>query len=296
MVMAVLPTHSAAVTTPGLFTTRHLRATRSLLRLVGLLGNALGDNWETVIESLDLLDASVGRSSAIVGPTTPADGSLDELRMALRRFSTFTATLEDPSLSHLTRACACYAEALLTAEQAGGRAAFSDGSDALAPTTTAATGPSALPGAAGSGSVAGPSSSSTSTPSTAPTTAREAELGPSRHVTSAAFVLRLLVRSAYFNVYRVEVVWAAVQDHLSFVACCRSPVLRAFGVGALADLVIKALVRSDGHVGVRERVDSSVGYNASSGEVPGAVLGCLPDLDAVFNVQGELDRLPGGCG
>jgi hypothetical protein len=258
---------AGASTTVGGLTAKNLRAVKMLFRLVHFTGNALGEGWETVIEIFDQIDHSLSRASA------PAmEVAAEDVRCAMRRFTTFPVCLEDTALIFLTRAYVALSRNLIGTEQATPRWA-----DEPAPPFP----PQGASGSAGPGGGGGSGAQASAT-----------EL--SRSTTSAAFALRQLVRIAAFNVFRIEVVWDLLEGHLALVAGTRNTVLRQFAVHALADLVIKSLARSDDSLGVRDRIDATVGYGVStpSAAEPGQ-LGVAPDLDTVFSVRAELDKLPG---
>lgn len=235
-------------------TWRTVRSILALFRCVYHFGNTFGEYWSTLVNTFDMLDASL----LMKRTDSSFESIIDEVKVAMRRFVTFSACLEDAAVLHLTAAYASLSRTLVSAEIHPPRV------------------PEGEPQASGASATALASPVDSSVP---------------RSVTAASFLLRQFVKIASFNIYRVEVIWEVVEEHLSFISNCRNFTLRQYGVSALADVVIRALGRSDEAVGIKDRLDAAVGY-INPRTLDESVTN-PSELDAVFNVRTELERLPG---
>ena len=299
----------------GMLTARHFKAIRGLLRLVSYLGNGLrAKSWETVVEAFDWLDARLysitggggaggghsaaaalaGSSLHIIPTGVERVGAVEEHKLAnaLRRFVTYSAILEDESLVCLVQAYISHGEALLQAEESAGQRAAPSANSL---TFSASLASALMPGASAAGSAASGGGSGGGNAGNAPGPGfAGVTVLPERSSTAAAFVLRQLVQIAAFNIFRFELVSAPVASYLSFVASTNNTVLRVYAVASLADLVIRALGRTEEAMGVKTKVDQTLGYSKEEDGLPlsgGSILGS--DVEAIFHVKAELERLPG---
>lgn len=309
---------------------RQAKAIRALLRLVSFLANRLDPaSWEIVVEAFDLLDSTLQRAGggevvvpAASAPATTGEKSAQsslqdspartvkkvdsedvEILNALSRFTAFTALAEEAALVNIVRAYAGRAHAVLQLE----------GSDIQPSPDLVSSSPRSsinsslsFPAALAAPSGQAPAFPSGANNSLAPGPSAFASASNNRPLltrnsTAAAFRVYQLVRIAAFNIYRFECIANILADALKQVACSPSATVRIFATASLADLIIKALGRSRGGAGVKEKLDSSVGYpSAQSREERNAPPAHAPNRGdflsgntaSLFYVKAELDRLP----